>query len=376
MKYKVLGLMSGTSLDGLDMAICEFEKIDNSLSDQKRYTTYSVTRCQPINLPQKKRKEWNFKIERATTIKYSENWIEKLKNAHKLSAYDFLKLDVDYGKLIGKKVNEFLKDEKVDFIASHGHTIFHNPAEGVTSQIGNGFDISAVTGLPVINNFRNFDVALGGQGAPLVPIGDKILFSQYDFCLNLGGFSNISFQKKNERIAFDISPVNFAANYFAKKLNFEIDEDGKIGEQGKFNKSLFNKLNNINFYKQKPPKSLGREWFFEEFLPVVENFEISTNDKLRTIYEHIAFQISKVTNQKSKTVLLTGGGAYNKFLINLLEKYSKPEFIIPKKEIIDYKEALIFAFLGVLHEENQENCLASVTGAKQNSVGGVKVIKL
>ncbi len=364
--------MSGTSLDGLDIAICNFEKTNFKKLDEKKYKTYAVTKCYPISYSDKKRKlEWKFDIEKVTTIKYPQEWQERLKNAHNLSAYEFVKIDLEYGKFIGEEVKKFMKnDTEIDFIASHGHTIFHNPVENLTSQIGNGSAIAANSGLPVISDFRTMDVALGGQGAPLVPIGDKFLFSEYNFCLNLGGFANISFEKKGERIAFDISPVNFAANYYAQKLNLIFDDKGKIGKEGSINKKLLKELNNIKYYKQEPPKSLAREWFFEVFLPVVESYNISTNDKLRTIYEHIASQIGKIAKGINKKMIIAGGGVYNDFLIKLIKKYSNCEIIIPNSQIIDYKEAMIFAFLGVLRFRNEINCLSSVTGAEKNNIGG------
>ncbi len=372
MKYRVIGLMSGTSLDGLDIAICKFEKINFEKLDQTKYKTYAVTKCYPISYSDKKQKsKWTFEIEKVKTIKYPQEWQERLKNAHNLNAYELVKIDLEYGKFIGKQVKDFIKnDDKIDFIASHGHTIFHNPSENLTLQIGNGNTIAATSGLSVISDFRTMDIALGGQGAPLVPIGDKFLFSEYNYCLNLGGFANISYEKKGLRIAFDISPINFAANYFAQKLNLNFDDKGKIGEQGIINKKLLKELNNISFYKQEAPKSLSREWFFADFLPIVENYNISTNDKLRTIYEHAAYQIGKITNGINKKLLITGGGAYNSFLIILIKKYSNCKIIIPDSQIIDYKEAMIFAFLGVLRFRNEINCLSSVTGAKHDNIGG------
>lgn len=343
--------MSGTSLDGLDIAFCKFKKIELNSS------------------------QWFFEIIDAKTIKYPENWLHRLRNAQNLNAYDFIKLDNEYGEFIGNQIKLFTsKLSNIDFVASHGHTIFHNPDEKITCQIGSGASIASNCGIATIADFRTTDLALGGQGAPLVPIGDKLLFSDYDFCLNLGGFSNISFQKDSKRIAFDISPVNFAANYYSQKKNLLFDKAGKLGEQGVINNKLFVALNSLYFYKLPAPKSLSREWFEDNFLPIVESFNISIYDKLRTIYEHISVQISDIINKninkKNTKTLITGGGAYNHFLIKLIKKHCNSNIIVPKNIIIDYKEALIFAFLGVLRFQNKTNCLSSVTGAKKDNIGG------
>ena len=345
-KFKVIGIMSGTSLDGLDIAMCDFEKTDDS---------------------------WKSKICDAITIPYDNIIREKLSNAHHLNGYDLSKLDVDYGIYIGKQVREFLKNKKVkvDFISSHGHTIFHNPQESFTLQIGNGAAIAATTFISTVANFRIMDVVLKGQGAPLVPIGDQHLFNEYDYCLNLGGFANISYNWYRKRMAYDVCPVNIIINKLAKELGLEFDKDGLEAKKGTINDKLLKELNHLAFYMQEPPKSLGREWTESYFLPVIEKYNIQTNDALRTIYEHIAFQIARsLTGSANKKVLLTGGGTHNSFLVELIRKKSNQKIIIPEKLLIDYKEALIFGFLGVLRMREENNCLSSVTGATHDSIGG------
>lgn len=347
--YHVLGLMSGTSLDGLDIALCTFQK-DNS--------------------------NWKYKLLHSETYLYSKEWKINLENAHLLSAQDFCYLDVEYGKLLGEKVNDFIKNNKIknlDFISSHGHTIFHQPDKGISIQIGSGEMMAAITGFPVINNFRSMDVALGGQGAPLVPIGDKLLFSDYDFCLNLGGFANISMDNNGKRIAFDICPVNIILNKLSLDFGKNFDESGQISSSGKINQELLRELNNLTFYKNQYPKSLSREWLEKEFLPAVNTANISSRDKLRTIVEHIALQIYYVVNlyKHDKKILVTGGGAFNTFLINEIRKKTKHQVIVPDALLVNYKEALVFAFLGVLRMRNEVNCLSSVTGAKRNNIGGI-----
>ena len=344
--FNTIGIMSGTSLDGLDIAYCTFRENNHG---------------------------WDFRIEHATTLKYSNEFRNKLANAWKLNTIDFLQFHNEFGTFIGKKVNQFIKTRElnVDFISSHGHTIFHTPKSKFTFQIGNGAFIAAETGITTISDFRTFNVALGGQGAPLVPIGDLLLFKNYDYCLNLGGFSNISFQKQNKRIAYDICPVNIAINHYAKQKGREYDKNGNIAKRGKVNIDLLENLNNLPYYAQKAPKSLGKEWLDKVFLPEVEKFDISIEDKLRTIYEHAAMQIGKVLIYKKKKVLITGGGAFNDFFIETLKEYSNSQIIIPNTFLIEYKEALIFAFLGVLRITNQENCLKSVTGSSIDNIGGV-----
>jgi len=346
-KYKVLGIMSGTSMDGIDYALCEFVKNDDS---------------------------WECKISAAETIPYSNEWEKKLGNCHNLSGYELLKLDMEYGYYIGENAKNFLKRNglKADFISSHGHTVFHNPKEKVTFQIGNGAAIASASSLTTVCNFRILDVALHGQGAPLVPVGDAILFSDYDYCLNLGGFANISFLWYKKRVAFDICPVNIAINNLSRQLGKGFDEDGNIGRQGKVDMPLLKALNSLPFYKELNPKSLSREWTEEFFFPLFNHDHLSIHDKIRTLYEHIAFQISRIlTGKSSKKILITGGGAHNKFLIELIKSKTNMKITIPDKQIINFKEALIFAFLGILRMRNEYNCLSSVTGSRHDNIGGV-----
>lgn len=346
-KYNVIGLMSGTSLDGLDIAYCTF-KLENG--------------------------KWRYSINCAETISYNKEWNNKLKGAHLLSGEILIETHNEYGEYSGRAVLKFMHKNKlknIDFVSSHGHTVFHKPDKGYTFQLGNGATLAAVCGLRVICDFRTLDVALKGQGAPLVPIGDRLLFPEYDYCLNLGGFSNISFEQKGKRIAFDICPVNIVLNYIASTKGKEYDKDGLMAKAGKVNNGLLNKLNKLSYYRKVWPKSLGREWVEDYFLPQLNSFSISAEDKLATVTEHIALQISAVVKDSGK-VLVTGGGANNKFLIlKLKEKLFPHQIVIPSKDCIDFKEALVFAFLGVLKSENKINTLKSVTGAIKDSSGGI-----
>ena len=339
-----IGIMSGTSLDGIDFVYVQFDK--------KNYTDFTILASK--------------------TVAYSKDWKQKLQNAILFSDEELGVLDINYGVLLGKETNQFIDEFKIDtidFIASHGHTILHQPDKGITLQVGDGQVIADKTSHKVVCDFRTQDVKLGGQGAPLVPIGDELLFFEYDYCLNLGGFANVSFKKNNKRIAFDICPVNIVMNFYAEKLGVEYDDKGQITSTGNINIDLLEKLNLLTFYQQKPPKSLGLEWVKKEIFPIIDLYKIPIKDMLRTYVEHIAIQITNQLKNKTK-VLVTGGGAFNDFLISRIKFLNNVEFIIPSKKLINFKEALVFSFLGLLRTENKVNCLKSVTGAKRNHSSG------
>jgi anhydro-N-acetylmuramic acid kinase len=342
----IYGLMSGTSLDGVDMAICSFDKNDGY---------------------------WNYQLHYCKTVHYDEVWSGKLSEAHRIGGLELIALDREYGNYLGTLVNDIAKETGIKpfLISSHGHTIFHSPQQHFSLQIGCGAQIAAQTRSKVVCDFRSTDIALGGQGAPLVPIGDKLLFRGYDACLNLGGFANISFDQHNIRRAFDICPVNFILNYLAKQKGRKYDSYGRIGRSGVVNKELLELLNAVPFYIQSFPKSLSREWIETDINPILERSDCSFEDIVRTCYEHIAWQITRVLNEnRIKNVLLTGGGTHNSFLLELLRRETTCELVVPEPEIIDFKEALIFAFLGFLRYQGEINCLASVTGASIDSVSG------
>jgi anhydro-N-acetylmuramic acid kinase len=345
-KY-IIGVMSGTSLDGIDIVYVKINYAEN----------------------------YSFKILKAETIPYSKEWKLKLKEGFHLSGEKLAKLDADYGIFSANTIQNFIREnciEKVDFIASHGHTIFHNPAENYTLQIGNGPYMSSITDIKTICNFRVQDVAMGGQGAPLVPIGDKLLFSEYDYCLNLGGFSNISFLVNEQRMAYDICPVNIVLNHYVASLNMEYDDKGALAATGNLDKNLLEELNALAFYSDAKPKSLGYEFVVETIFPIIDKYNLSIKDILRTFVEHVAIQISKKINSNSKkTMLITGGGAFNTFLMERIQSYTKTQLIIPEESIINYKEALVFALLGFLKDEGKINCLKSVTGVRKNHSSGM-----
>ncbi|MBN9337521.1 MAG: anhydro-N-acetylmuramic acid kinase [Chryseobacterium sp.] len=344
--FYAIGLMSGTSLDGLDICYTKF------------------TRKESI---------WNFEILKCATLPYSSELENSLRNAIHISSEELLKLNSDYGFYLGEQVSEFISKHNIhdlDLIASHGHTIFHQPQKFFTLQIGDGRAIKSKTNKTVIYDFRSQDVILGGNGAPLVPVGDELLFSGFDACLNLGGFSNISLKRDGERIAFDICPVNILLNDFALQLGKKYDENGDLAKAGMIDEKLLDELNQLSFYSENHPKSLGIEWINDNILPLVQNQKVE--DLLATFTEHSAVQIVKILNEYDvRSVLITGGGAYNNYLIEKIKAKTKTEIHIPEKEIIEYKEALIFAFMGVLRLLDFNNVLSSATGSSRDHSSGL-----
>ena len=340
----ILGIMSGTSLDGLDIAYCD-------ISDNY------------------------FELIAAKTYPYSAEWVKWLSNLEHATAYEYALINVELGHHIGRLINLFRKEHPgpVDAVASHGHTIFHQPQLGITAQIGDGDAIAAETRLPVVFNFRNLDVALGGQGAPLVPIGDRLLFGEYDACLNLGGIANISYETANHRReAYDICPCNMALNHLARLRNKAYDSNGLLARKGNIDKLLLAQLDALEYYRQPLPKSLGKEWFVANFLPLINNGQSNVEDLLATTVEHIAHKVAvAVKGRGIDTMLVTGGGAKNKYLIARLQaQIPGCRITVPAESLIDYKEAIIFALLGYLRINNKPNCLSSVTGAQQDNCGG------
>ena len=349
--YNVIGVMSGTSLDGVDLAHIHF-----TVSDTK----------------------WSFEILEAETVSYTTKWLNKLKIAVDFSEDELKKLNEDYTILLANIIKSFIDNHRLknlDAVCSHGHTVLHQPQKGFTLQIGNLPALSKLINQTVVCDFRVQDVSLGGQGAPLVPIGDRILFADYEYCLNLGGFSNISFEQNSNRIAFDISPVNTVLNFYANKLGLDYDDKGNIARSGKRNLDLQDALDNLDYYQKPFPKSLGFEFVKQTILPLIEQYNIPIEDKMRTFIEHITYQTAMALPKKEGKLLATGGGVYNAFLIEIMQRWlPNLEIIIPNKKVIEFKEALIFALLGVLKLRNEINVLASVTGAKKDHSSGVILI--
>ncbi|MDN3666291.1 anhydro-N-acetylmuramic acid kinase [Algibacter miyuki] len=342
--YHVIGVMSGTSLDGIDLVEAIF--------------TYTDT--------------WRFEIIKAETVSYTAGWFDTLKNLVSNSLEELQVIDDDYSVFLAETIKKFISKNNItdiDAVCSHGHTALHRPEEKLTYQIGNKPILAEILKETVVCDFRVEDVELGGQGAPLVPIGDKLLFSEYDFCLNLGGFANISTEIEGERIAYDICPVNIVLNKYANQLGFNYDDGGKIAASGNYLSGLGEQLNLLNFYTETPPKSLGLEWVNTNIFPLIESFKTEEKTVLRTFSDHIAKQMALVLKPEAK-VLVTGGGAYNTYIIDEIKKHVNAEIIIPNADLVEFKEALIFAFLGILKLRDEVNCLQTVTGASKNHSSG------
>lgn len=344
--YRVIGVMSGTSLDGLDLVEVCFKK-DNT---------------------------WTFKVINAVTYSYNSYWQQRLAEAHTYTDYQIKKLSHEFAELTASYCLTFIKEFKcrqIDFISAHGHTVLHQPDRGVTLQIGNLPVLAQKTKLPVYCDFRVQDVKLGGQGAPLVPIGDQLLFGHYQACLNIGGFANISYQSHDKRIAYDVCAANKVINnYTTKYFNQDFDRDGEIAKSSTLYEPLYQALNQLAYFSQSPPKSLGLEWVEDQIFPLIDSYNLNPAQIISTFTHHIAYQI--VEHAKDfKHVLVTGGGIHNKYLFKLLQQFLKEQLILPSTNLIDFKEAVIFAFLGVLKHRNEINCLAAVTGAKQDHSSGV-----
>lgn len=362
--YHSIGLMSGSSLDGLDIAYC----------------TFRVSQDDPKQSP---KVEWQ--LVHAETVPFSEQWVARLYHLPKQDALSFSKTHTYFGHYMGELVNAFIQKNYIDpdFIASHGHTVFHYPDQRMTMQIGDGAALAAVTGFPVINNFRTQDIAINGEGTPLAPIADKLLFEGYDFYMNIGGIANITCNANGKFIAFDTAPANQVLNALALQLGFDFDKDGAIAAKATMDQELFGAMQEIDYFTLPYPKSLDNSWIQQSFLPTLMQDEASSEDKLRTYTDFIAYQTAQSIEQiiltekiKKSTfkLFITGGGALNTFLINSIQKYCNEkqtvEIIIPERNIIEFKEAVLMALMGVLRVENIPNCMQSVTGAKRDTIGG------
>lgn len=357
MIYRAIGVMSGSSLDGLDIAFVEFQEQGG---------------------------KWTYEINEADCYPYTTEWTEKLKNAINLPAREYQLLHTAYGHYIGQEVNRFIESHqlhyKVAVVASHGHTTFHMPASQMTAQLGDGAAIAAKTQLPVVSDLRALDVAFGGQGAPIVPIGEKMLMNDFTYFLNIGGIANISLNAE-EYVAFDVCPANRVLNMLANDAGKPFDEDGKIAASGNVHDELLNQLNKLAYYSQPYPKSLANDFGTDIVYPLIKSAGLSIPDAIRTFSEHVALQICNALSSLNiqqpvpgnKKLLVTGGGALNTFLVNRLSELLRVEnieVVVPDTKLVNYKEALIMAFIGVLRWRQEYNVLASVTGASRNSIGG------
>lgn len=346
--------MSGSSLDGLDIAYVHLHETGG---------------------------KWTFELIQADCYAYDAELANQLRHATQLNALNYQLLHTQYGHYIGQQVNQFITthqlEHKVDIIASHGHTSFHLPAQKTTAQIGDGAAIAATTALPVVSDLRAIDIALGGQGAPIVPIGEKLLWGNYPLFLNLGGIANISYNTAQAYTAFDVCPANRVLNMLVKELQLEYDNEGAIARSGQCNSDLLTQLNELAYYQLAYPKSLSNDFGTDVVYPLVNDAALSTADKLATVVEHIAQQIKNslqpIANNNSYELLVTGGGAHNHYLTERIQQYLQPlhiKLVIPDAAIINYKEAIVMALIGVLRWREENNVLATVTGASRSSVNG------
>lgn len=348
MLYRVIGSMSGSSMDGLDLVYCTLTETAG---------------------------DWSYEILESACIKFTDEWKSNLEGITNLSAKDLLLAHTAFGKWMGESIQSFISnralEHKVHFVASHGHTVFHEPQDGMTFQLGDGAAIAAVLSLPVISDLRNMDVALGGQGAPIVPIGEQFLWPEYDCFLNLGGIANITKQTDSKYVAFDVCPANRVLNAICAPLNKEYDDGGGLARSGQLIPELLEELNALDYYKKEGPKSLANEFGLEVVLPIIQNHEASAEDKLHTFVQHIVHQIAQ--QAEGSKILVTGGGAFNTYLIEVLTSALEErgvELIVPEKDLIDSKEALVMALIGALRWREEENVLHTVTGSTRSSVGG------
>jgi len=343
--FYVIGVMSGTSLDGVDLVYVKF------IQDEK----------------------WSFEIINSKTYKYEDSVSKLLTKISEKSLEEIKLIDREYSKKLADIIKRFIFEfsiKNIHFVSSHGHTAIHDPSNSITYQIGNLPIISQEINQNVICDFRAQDIELGGQGAPLVPVGENYLFHEYDSFINLGGFANISKYESEKLIAYDICPVNIVLNDLSKKIGKDYDNRGAIASSGKLILNLYKELEELEYYQINPPKSLGIEWVNKKIIPLINNYnDYKIEDLLNTLSNHIANQVSNNLKDLDK-VFITGGGAYNDYLINVINSKTNCEIIIPSNNIIEFKEALIFAFLGVLRYLNINNCYSSVTGASKDHCSG------
>jgi len=345
-KYNVIGIMSGTSCDGLDIAHSLFWFENN---------------------------KWIYKLKKYKSVSYSKKLKSRLLKCSKLDALSLKILDLDFGEYIKGEIKKFIKESntRFDLISCHGHTVFHDAKNKINFQIGNPFIIYKSFQIPIVFNFRELDVIMGGQGAPLVPYGDKHLFYDYDYCINIGGILNISSLNTKRLFGYDICPANIILNYFSRKLNMDFDLNGTISSSGNLDKNLFDKLNNLKYYNQKPPKSLDLRYIENNYLNLFKDKD--PKNILYTYINHIAYQLNNNLIKRNSKVLLTGGGVFNKHLIEKIESFNKLDhnFIVPNKKIIIFKEAIVFGFLGLLRFLNKKNIDESVTGSEFSTSSGI-----
>ncbi len=347
------GVMSGTSLDGMDMVLAEFEKVADT---------------------------WSFRVLCAKGTTYPKDLSERMHKARFLSAEELAFLEHDLSLFWAEHLNVFLSEAKEDcaLIAVHGQTVFHQPEKKLTLQLADLGLIASHTGFPVVGDFRRADLALGGQGAPLVPMGDRYLFGEMAACLNLGGFANVSYFENKQHLAKDLTVANHLLNLLASELGMEFDMDGRLAAMGQVHQEVLSGLQRLEYFGLSGPKSLGYEWFDAEFLPLWNKLtaQLSLEDRMRTACAHIAERVASALSAVQGKLLVTGGGAFNRVLMLEIEKtlpkgLSIKSLSSEEQCYIAFKEALVFAFLGVLRFRGENNIIAGITGASRDHCAGL-----
>jgi anhydro-N-acetylmuramic acid kinase len=380
MVYKVIGLMSGSSLDGLDIAYVHLQERVSSSAQAPR--------------------GWEFQLIHTACYPYPAEWRQRLAMAPGASALEYQLLHTEYGHYLGQQVLRFIEEHgiqyQVQLICSHGHTALHWPARKMTAQLGDGAALAAVTRINVVSDLRAMDMALGGQGAPIVPIGEQLLLSGYELFLNIGGIANISRHGGSAAagsaaagfgaapgsggfVAFDVCPAGRMLNELAADKGLAYDDGGRLAACGHVDEVLLRKLDALPYYGMGYPKSLSNEFGMQMVLPLIREAGLSTADGLRTYTEHIAGQVRRavetllIGDGGPVRMLATGGGAHNTYLVERIQGRLKDlgvEVVVPDAALVDYKEALVMALIGVLRWREENNVLASVTGASRDSIGG------
>lgn len=356
--YRVLGLLSGSSLDGADLAVCSF----------------SVDPLTPTKLL-----SWNIHL--ARTIPYPQEWITRFKNLPGASARDLVLADTELGHYYGVLINQLLKEHSitVDLISSHGHTIFHFPELKTTTQIGDGAAIVSETGIDTVTQLRSVDVAFAGEGAPLAPLGDRYLYPGYTYYLNLGGIANVTAYQDEKIIAFDICPCNQIFNALAETIGQDFDRDGAIAASGNLNHPLLARLQDDDYLIKPYPKSLDNTWSQEHQVKQAIQWDARLEDKMNTAVEFVALEIAKACRQLTQpessterpTLFCTGGGALNAHLISRIAFHCPEiELVLPSRKIIEFKEVSFIALAGLFRCLRVPNLYASVTGAPSDTING------
>lgn len=373
MKKLAIGLMSGTSLDGIDVVLTEISGVS---LDTKVKVIFENT----------------YSLSEDVISQIHQAMDEKLSSSKLISS-----LNVELGYVFGQAVLDFAKDyqidlNNIDFIASHGQTIYHitkdeKGAYRSSLQLGEAAIIADMTSTTVVYNFRNADIASGGQGAPLVPYADYILFTDKIISRsihNIGGIANMTYLKKNgtldDVIAFDSGPGNMMINEACQVLyNLEYDKDGIIASKGKLIEKMYDEIYRHPYFNQIYPKSTGREIFGSEYtLKMIKKYKAyPKEDIIQTLsmitVDSIVDSYHKLIQAPVDELVLCGGGAHNHFIRNEIAKKMPDTKVIMLEDLgysSSYKEALAFVILANQTLHKLPSNVKSATGAKTYKILG------